>query len=145
MVWYCSVRNGFQYEADWDCSDRWSWPSKENLILIAFPSEESQEAFQIALITISSGRWSQTSWIWRFSIFHVKYNPATLNQWIYLAFSQTNRNVTIYGILRNEFNSLDFHLSHKNAIAPAWWKTMQNSNGYLRVPKWSLSALLIND
>ena len=22
MVWYCSVQNGFQYEADWDCSDR---------------------------------------------------------------------------------------------------------------------------
>ena len=22
MVWYCSVQNGFQYEADWDCSER---------------------------------------------------------------------------------------------------------------------------
>jgi len=38
MVWYCSVRNGFQYEADWDCrlGCRWSWPSKDNLILIYF-------------------------------------------------------------------------------------------------------------
>ena len=22
MVWYCSVQNGFQYEVDWDGSDR---------------------------------------------------------------------------------------------------------------------------
>jgi len=40
MVWYCSVQNGFQYEADWDCSE----------------SEESQEALQSALTSISSGR-----------------------------------------------------------------------------------------
>jgi len=40
MVWYCSVQNGFQYEADWDCSD----------------SEESQEAFRKALSSITSRR-----------------------------------------------------------------------------------------
>merc|ERR1711971_808709 len=37
MVWYCSVQNGFQYEVDWDCSG----------------SEESQEAFKIALSSIT--------------------------------------------------------------------------------------------
>jgi len=40
MVWYCSVRGGFQYEPDWDGSAR----------------EESQEAWIVALKTITGSK-----------------------------------------------------------------------------------------
>ena len=56
MVWYCSVQNGFQYEVDWDGSDRRLFSLKCDEVFFIIPflcSEESQAAFSMALDAIT--------------------------------------------------------------------------------------------